>query len=95
MTDSPKLLAWYRTEHDVAATVTSFRLTFPVADGPHKSVLKNLERFCRANETCFDPDPRIHAALEGRREVYLRIQDYLTLNAAELMEKYGQPKPKD
>jgi hypothetical protein len=47
-------------------------------------VLQDLAKFCRANETCFDLDPRIHAALEGRREVWLRIQNHLQLSPEEL-----------
>jgi hypothetical protein len=45
----------------------------------HVLAREDLARFCRANETCFDADPRIHALLEGRREVYLRIMDYIDL----------------
>lgn len=47
-------------------------------------VLRDLAKFCRANETCFDADPRLHAVLEGRREVWLRIQNHLHLSADEL-----------
>jgi len=47
-------------------------------------VLEDLAKFCRASDTCFDPDPRIHAALEGRREVWLRIQEYLDLTPEQL-----------
>ena len=55
----------------------AYQLTFngPIAD----NVLTDLARFCRANETAFHPDPRVHAMLEGRREVWLRIQSHLNL----------------
>lgn len=43
-------------------------------------VLEDLAKFCRAHEATFHPDPRIHAALEGRREVWLRIQHHLKLD---------------
>lgn len=43
-------------------------------------VLEDLAKFCRATETTFHPDPRVHAALEGRREVFLRIQQHLQLS---------------
>lgn len=49
-----------------------------------KTVLDDLARFCRANESSFHPDPRVHAQLEGRREVWLRIQQHLTLSTDEL-----------
>lgn len=58
-----------------------------------KTVMEDLEKFCRVNETSFHPDARIHAALEGRREVYLRIKDYVTLTPDELLNKYGKGKP--
>ena len=65
-------------------------LTGPLAE----ILLADLSRFCRAEETCFHADPRIHAALEGRREVWLRIQDHLKLSLDELAVKYGATKRK-
>lgn len=52
-------------------------------------VLADLEKFCRANETCFDTDARVNAALEGRREVWLRIQQHLNLSAEDLFQLYS------
>lgn len=43
------------------------------------TVLKDLALFCRAHESTFHKDDRMHAALEGRREVWIRIQEYLQL----------------
>lgn len=55
-------------------------------------VLKDLAKFCRANKTCFHEDPRIHANLEGRREVFLRIMEHLNLTPDEYWDKYGREK---
>lgn len=49
-------------------------------------VLKDLAKFCRANTTTFHPDPRVHAELEGRREVWLRIQQFIHLTPEELLK---------
>lgn len=51
-----------------------------------KTVLQDLGRFCRENRSCFDPDPRIHADLEGRREVILRIKDHIQMPFEELWQ---------
>lgn len=51
-------------------------------------VLADLAVFCRARETCFHADPRMHAVAEGRREVWLRIQQHLNLAEHELYELY-------
>lgn len=59
-----------------------YKLTFGTSSG--QRVLADLASFCRANETCFDPDPRLHAVAEGRREVWLRIQRHLNLSSEEL-----------
>jgi hypothetical protein len=56
-------------------------------------VLQDLMKFCRANETCFDLDPRIHAALEGRREIWNRIQNHLQLSPEELWKLYNPSTP--
>lgn len=57
-------------------------------------VLKDLTKFCRGNETTFDSDPRVHALLEGRREVLLRIAQHLNLSVEELWALYdGRVEP--
>lgn len=59
-------------------------------EGQHvKRVLEDLARFCRAEESAFHPDARIHAVIEGRREVWLRIQRHLNLSAEELFSYYA------
>lgn len=58
-------------------------------ESPHtKEVLADLEKFCRANESCFHQDPRLHAVLEGRREVFLRIKKYIETPIDELVEEH-------
>jgi len=54
-------------------------------------VLEDLARFCRANDTTFLPDARASALLEGRREVWLRVQQHLNLSPDQL-EKLFNPK---
>lgn len=49
-------------------------------------VLKDLSRFCRAHNSTFHKDPRAHAMLEGRREVWLRIQEYLRMTPEEIYD---------
>lgn len=68
---------------------TAYQIVFGGGDDAPagRAVLTDLARFCRANESCWNPDPRIHAALEGRREVWLRIQEYLRLPVEELLQK--------
>lgn len=51
---------------------------------PADIVLADLRDFCRARETTFDEDPRTHALLEGRREVWLRIAGHLHIDEATL-----------
>lgn len=51
-------------------------------------VLEDLAKFCRANESTFHADARMHAVLEGRREVWLRIQQHLNLTPNELFALY-------
>lgn len=51
-----------------------------------KIVMQDLAEFCRADATTFHEDPRVHAVLEGRREVWLRIQKYIKLSPDQLWE---------
>lgn len=55
-------------------------------------VLKDLRGFCRAQESTFHADPRIHAVLEGRREVWLRISKQLNLTDEQLWAMHA-PAP--
>lgn len=65
-----------------------FQMTFGSGEFA-EAVLADLARFCRASETTFHADPRIHAVLEGRREVWLRIRDHLDMDDETLWQKYG------
>jgi len=80
----------------VAERQTDYIRTFSTPHG--EKVLADLARFCRANETTFHTDPRVHAALEGRREVFLRLQAHLNLQDEELFRYFGAasaPTPKE
>jgi hypothetical protein len=56
-----------------------------------RRVLADLARFCRAHATTYHDDPRKHAVLEGRREVWLRIQQNLQLSDDQLYALYEIP----
>lgn len=60
----------------------SYQKTF--RNSPGEVVLKDLAKFCRANVSTFHEDPRAHALAEGRREVWLRIQQHLQLSPDDL-----------
>ena len=68
---------------------TAYIRTFDNAFGAQ--VLADLAKFCRAQESTFHPDARIHAAIEGRREVWLRIMQHLNLTEDALWRAYGGP----
>jgi len=66
--------------------ITTFR--GPVAE----HVLKDLARFCRAHESTAHIDTHAAARLDGRREVWLRIQNHLNLSPDQLWALYsGRP----
>lgn len=64
----------------------NYRLAFLSAPG--QEVLHDLAKFCRANETTFHADARLHAVAEGRREVWLRIANHLNMPPEELWAVY-------
>lgn len=73
-----------KTRQYLAERRRSYCAMFESDEG--RTVLADLADFCRANETTFHHDPRASAVLEGRREVWLRIQEHLQLTEAELWE---------
>lgn len=69
----------------------AYRTTFkgPLAE----TVLKDLARFCRANESTFHDNERMQSKFDGRREVWLRIAHHLNLTPDQQFELYtGRPK---
>ncbi len=65
----------------------SYRLTFK---GVHADrVLDDLARFCRANDSTFNKDPRVEGILQGRREVWLRIAAHLNMTEDELWAHFN------
>lgn len=66
----------------------NYQLTFDNSPAAQE-VLQDLAKFCRANETCFHADARVHAVLEGRREVFVRIQNHLNLSSEQLFAIFG------
>ena len=60
-----------------------YRVTFSTPEG--KQVLKDLAALCHAASTTFDADPREQARREGKRQVWLRIQNMLNIPDAELI----------
>lgn len=66
----------------------AYQFTFNPENVYSKAVLKDLSRFCRADKSTFDPNERFHCVVEGRREVWLRIQNHLNLTPDQLSELY-------
>ncbi len=59
-------------------------------------VLTDLSKFCRAAETCVVPgDQYATFILEGRREAFLRIQQFARLMEDEILQlRLGRIRPK-
>jgi hypothetical protein len=51
-------------------------------------VLKDLAKFCFATQSTAHINERAQAMLEGRRAVWLRIQEHLQLSEEELWNLY-------
>lgn len=83
----PSVNVWGKTMDFLRGRKRAYQLTFKSPAG--EEVLQDLAKFCRANSTAFDADPRVHAALEGRREVWLRIQAHLNLSSEQLMDLFA------
>lgn len=65
----------------------AYRIAFRGVTG--ERVLADLAKFCRAHASTGHPDPYAAARLDGRREVWLRIQQHLNLSDEELWRLFG------
>lgn len=79
---------WWRF---VCSRAQCYKTTFDVKHNQaDRETLADLAEFCRANKSTFDPDPRVHAVLEGRREVWLRIMANLNLSDEERFKFFSK-----
>lgn len=67
---------------------TAYRAVFSRDNVYTEEVLRDLAKFCRAHDSTFMDNERAHAVLEGRREVWLRIQKHLNLTDEELWKMF-------
>lgn len=66
-----------------------YRQTFKNPTG--EQVLRDLAKFCYAHESTHHAEPGLSDKLEGRRQVWLRIQQQLNLTDEELWTIYRIP----
>ena len=66
----------------------AYQRTFDLGNRDHVAVLEDLAKFCRAHETTMHIDERASINLEGRREVWLRIQQHIQLTDEQLWKLY-------
>lgn len=74
-----------RLFEDTAQLQKAYQIAFAGESG--RIVQADLARFCRAEEPCWSEDQRHHARLEGRREVWLRIQAQMKLSVEDLLQR--------
>lgn len=74
----------------------AYRRVFNVESADVRVVLNDLSKFCRADQSTAHPDSHMAARLDGRREVWLRVQAHLNLTTAEMYRLFhGQKNPGD
>lgn len=83
-----------RTKEFLFSRRTAYCRVFSVENRDAQLVLADLAKFCRAHVSTGAPEPHIAARLDGRREVWLRIQQHLKLDDETLWLLYGGPNTK-
>ena len=66
----------------------AYTRTFDLENRDDRMVLEDLAKFCRAHETTASANDRASCIMEGRREVWLRIQQHLQLSDDQLWKLY-------
>ena len=77
------------TAQEVSQTLDRLSMRKKAYQGIPQDVLDDLKGFCRAERSCWADDARMHALLEGRREVYIRIMQHLELTPETLLALYS------
>lgn len=60
----------------------AYCVAFGTLDG--KRVLADLVAYCFGRKSTFDPNERVHARNEGRRDVLMRIAEFTNLSLEEI-----------
>lgn len=81
------------TKRFITGRMGAYRRTFNLESFDAVTVLEDLAKFCRAHESTAHVDPHVAARLDGRREVWLRIQQHLQLTDDQLWKLYGATPP--
>jgi len=66
----------------------AYRRVFKKDNQSTEIVLKDLAKFCRAHESTVHKKEHITFVLEGRREVFTRIQQQLNLSDEDIWKLY-------
>lgn len=66
----------------------SYQSIFGAAGAAGSEAMKDLAKFCYANNSTAMPDQYLTATLNGRREVWLRICQHLHISEEELTRLY-------
>lgn len=62
----------------------AYKTIFSGSNAAGNIIFRDLIGFCRGLDTTFHEDPRLHALLEGRREVLMRIAQHCNLSFDDL-----------
>lgn len=83
-----------RTKEFLFSRRTAYCRVFSVESRDAQLVLADLAKFCRAHVSTGAPESHVAARLDGRREVWLRVQQHLKLDDETLWLLYGGPNTK-
>jgi hypothetical protein len=76
-------IVWHRITEFFSRRKVHYMRTFN-QEGSPQAVLLDLIRFCKVYQPIKSTDPYFNAVMEGRREVGLRILNYLNLPSDQL-----------
>lgn len=81
-----------RAQELVTQRKAAYHRTFEGTGVDGKAVMADLANFCRAHQSTFHPNPTVANRLDGRREVWLRIQQHLQLTDQQLWDLFRIPR---
>ena len=84
-----------KTLQFLTSRTLAYRRTFNPESRDAQVVLADMARFCRADRSTAHVDSHVAARLDGRREVWLRVQQHLNLTTGELYRLYGGAQGSD
>jgi len=76
---------------DLQKVTQAYKIVFDQKSPFARTVIEDMVKFCRARDSEYHRDERLHAFLSGRRDVWLRIEQFTLDTPEAILDRISRP----